>query len=210
MRSFAGICVVVMLLQCGAALAIDNRHLDLVDRIFQTSSLCWWRPTIVERLMTFKLSDDLWQKMLEPEGFNTVRALSNATESYARKQGLGDLEAIESSFKDRNAKRPDIEKLIDGLKDKISIHIEAEGKYSVAQFNTLRAYILALAEFLSKEKWIPKSGAAVIKITLSHQTKQLKVKTDSDGRIFEVDAPAESLPQKWKKQMFDQFKTGGK
>lgn len=195
--------IVVFFANCLPCLAVENRHLDLVDRIFQSSSLCWWRPTIVERLMTFKMSDAMWQKMLEPDGFNAVRAAANGMQLYIKRQGLGDLEAIETTSKDRNAKRSEIEKKVDGLKEKITLNIDAKGPYSNGQFLTVRSYLLATGEFLSKQKWTPRDGVAHIKLRFDHKSKTLSA-TGKGGQI-EITVPATELAPQWKETFFNQM-----
>lgn len=192
------VCCCLAIVDMNSACAVENRQLDLADRIFQSSSLSWWRPTIVERIMVFEMSDDLWQKMLEPSGFNAVRSLANSIAAFAKKQGWGDIEAVESAFKDRSSKRPDVEKMVDAWKEKVSITFEAGGTYSPAQFDALKNYIFGLSEFFAKTKWMASKNGAHIILSVDASAKEIEVTRQSDSLHLKL---PESPPPNWKKQI---------
>lgn len=202
-RNMIGVVVAVLVLS-NAAFAIDNRQLDLVDRIFQSASLCWWKPTIVEHLMTFKLSQAYWDKMLEPSGFVTVRSLAEGIGKYLKRQGYADLAADEKKLVDKNNGKPQMEKFVEPLKSHFTFSVVAEAnKCSEVEADLLKRYLAGLAVFFSKERWTPPSHSANFSLIMDSGAQDISVKVEGQGKQFIIIAPADKDLPDWESKMLN-------
>lgn len=203
--------IVASLTLSSAALAIDNRQLDLVDRIFQSASLCWWKPTVVEQLMTFKLSQAYWDKMLEPSGFVTVRSLAEGIGKYAKKQGYADLASDEKKLTDKNDGKAQMQKFIEPLKSKITFSVDAEAsKCTEVEADILKRYLARLAVFFSKESWNPAAGVAHFSLVMVPDANDISVKVEDQGKNIVISAPADKDLPGWETKLLKPIREAGR
>lgn len=206
---------VVCIMTQSSAFAQDlSKQKELSDAVYQYSINCWWRAFIVQKLMSFRLSPGCWDKMLENDGWGikTVNNVAVDIGEYAKRLGYGDLEAAESANNnDRNANKPRVEQMVDGLKDKITVDVQADGiKCSDSEWDLLHRYLGVLGEFLARGDWTPRGGAAHITMVASGVAKDISVAISPDGKHFTITAPVEVEPSEWDTKITKGLQRGGK
>lgn len=209
-RIFAAM-VAAFCISSPAVLAVDDSQMDLVDRIFQSASLCWWKPTIVEKLMVFKLPKACWDKMLQPSGFGTVRAVSENLGKYIKRQGYGDFAAQEKALKNKEDGKDAVTKFVEPVKEKLTVTVESKaGRCGDMEIALLKLYLFRLSQFLAKEKWTPPAGAAHFYLILDESAKDITVKTEDGDKQFVITVPADKEVPQWEQKLLSPIRAAGK
>ncbi len=201
---FALVSLALLFLICAEPAAVfsqEEKKSELVDAVREYKINSWWQSLITDRLMSFKLSAGIWSKMLEKDGWG-VKTTSNMADEigeYAKQQGWADLEAVESANNnDRNNNKPQVEQLVDGLKNKISFTLDASAlKGSDSEWDLVHRYMGTIGQYLSDGSWKPKQKVAFITLVVSPAVKDIAVVVSNDGRDYKVTAPAEIEPAEW-------------
>ncbi|PWU00198.1 MAG: hypothetical protein C5B53_04385 [Candidatus Melainabacteria bacterium] len=201
-----------LVLNISGAVAQDSGKEELINKVHEYTH-SWWQPLIVKSQMDFDMSSDWWSKMLEQDGWGikTVSNFAYDLNDFYKRQGLGDLEDIESANNnDRDANRARVESAIENLRNKASFKLATSGvKCDATSFDLCHRYMISIAEFLAKDNWLPKGGEAHITLVLSPTAKSVGVAVNPDGKHFTIDAPANVEVDEWDTKISNGLKRGG-
>lgn len=192
----------------------DIQHKDELIAKVHDYVHSWWQPLLVKGQMSFDISSDWWPKMLEDDGWGVKTVANFATDmnEYYKRQGLSDLEGIESANNnDRDVNRPRVETAISDLRNKVSFSLSTQGvNCDGTTFDLCHRYMSKVGEFLAKDNWLPRGGEAHIALVLSPTAKDVSVSVNPDGKHFSITAPASVEVNEWDTKMLNGLKRGGK
>lgn len=170
---------------------------ELVERVFSEQSYLY--SQIIDKCFTFKMSPTCWAKFSDPKntsndsGFGAMRYWCRYVTEYAKREGLGDLEALKSGSKEEEKdNRPQMDEIIKTLREKFSLTVEAPTNCTVKGYELLMRYPYEVLERIGSRtpNWSPKSGEAHFTVVLSPAAKDNTVKISPDGKQFTVTGPA--------------------
>jgi len=174
----------------------------------------WWQPLLVKGQMDFNISSEWWPKMLEDDGWGvkTVANLAYDMNEYYKRQGLSDLEGIESANNnDRDANRARVQTAVDDLQNKVSFSLSTDGvNCDATSFDLCHRYMTTIGEFIARDTWLPKGGEAHIALVLSPTAKDVSVSINPDGKHFSITAPSSVEVGEWDTKMLNGLKRGGR
>ncbi|MBO0953181.1 hypothetical protein [Fibrella forsythiae] len=118
---------------------------ELVEQAFSQHSYLY--SQLIQHCFTFKLSSSCWTKFSDPantendSGLGTMNYWCRYVTEYAKRQGLGDLEALKSgSPQDQKDNRPQMDAIIQKLKAQFSMSIQAPGSCTAKGYELMRRY----------------------------------------------------------------------
>ncbi len=170
---------------------------ELVERVFAEQSYLY--SQIIEKCFTFKMSPTCWAKFSDPantgnsSGFGAMRYWVRYVTEYAKREGLGDLEALNASNRDEEKdNRPQMDEIIKTLRTKFSLDVQAPTNCTVKGYDLLMRFPYEVLERIghATPEWSPKSGEAHFTVVLSPAAKDMSVTISPDGKRFTVAGPA--------------------
>jgi len=112
---------------------------------------------------------------------------------YAKREGFGDLEALNASDREtEKGNRPQMDEIIANLRKKFSLTVDAEKVVcNPAAYDRLMRYPFEVLERLGRTTpvWSPKSGEAHLTVLLSPTAKDIAVTISPDETKFTVTGP---------------------
>lgn len=154
---------------------------------------------VIERLVTLKLGDRCWPKVLDKSkrGLGLMASAARSIQRYAKVVTGDDWSAIEGqSANSREANQAVVDKMVDAFKPKFHVTLRLEGDDCGATGNDL--WIKYLGSTLgSLVKFPPKSGTAQITIDVQAKAKDVKVDVDKAGSTFTITAPRDVERSGW-------------
>ena len=170
---------------------------ELVERVFSEQSYLY--SQIIDKCFTFKMSPTCWAKFSDPantgndSGFGAMRYWCRYVTEYAKREGLGDLEAMKSGSKEEEKdNRPQMDEIIKTLREKFSLTVEAPTNCTVKGYELMMRYPYEVLDRIGSRSpnWSPKSGEAHFTVVASPAVKDISVKISPDGKQFTVSGPA--------------------
>lgn len=169
---------------------------ELVEKVFSEQSYLY--SQIVDKCFTFKLSPTCWAKFNDPNqgnrsGFGAMRYWCRYATEYAKREGLGDLEALNSSDREtEKGNRPQMDEILAKLQARFSLALDAEKvDCNPAAYDRLMRYPFEVLERIGRStpEWSPKSGEAHFSVVLSPTAKDIAVTVSPDGKRITVAGP---------------------
>ena len=170
---------------------------ELVERVFTEQSYLY--SQIIDKCFTFKLSPACWAKFSDPantsnqSGFGAMRYWCSYVADYAKREGLGDLKALQGNNREEEKdNRPQIDEIIKTLSQKFSLTVEAPANCTVKGYELMMGYPFEVLSRIGDRSpyWSPKSGEAHFTVVASPAVKDISVKISPDGKKFTVSGPA--------------------
>lgn len=170
---------------------------ELVERVFSEQSYLY--SQIIDKCFTFKMSPTCWAKFSDPansgntSGFGAMRYWCRFVVDYVKREGIGELEALNSSSKDEEKdNRPQMDEIIKTLQSKFSLTVEGPTNCTVKGYELLMRYPYEVLDRIGSQTpvWSPKSGEAHFTVVASPAVKDITVKISPDGKQFTVSGPA--------------------
>lgn len=185
---------------------------EVVARILEDGSgNNYWQSYLFDSAISFDIPADGWTALQTPSGITVASGLALSLGYYAKEQGLGDLEKIESANNnDRKANRPRVKAAVDDMKGKFSFSVRGQGvKYDSATTALFFRYLGFMGEFLGSRHWTPKGGSAAVTFVFSPTAKDASVSISPDNKTFTVTAPANDEPSEWDSKISKGLIRGG-
>lgn len=154
---------------------------------------------IVERMMTLKLPDKCWPKLLDKSkrGLGLIASDARSIQRYAKAVTGDDWAAIEGQTANtKEANRATVEKMVDGFKDKFHVTLDLEADDCAATGTELWLNYLG-STLGSLVKFPPKSGVAKITIDVKPGVKELTIAVDKAGQTFTITGPRDVEKAGW-------------
>ena len=170
---------------------------ELVERVFTEQS--YLHSQIIDKCFSFRMSPACWAKFSDPantsnqSGFGAMRYWCRFVTAYAKREGFGDLEALQGNSKDEEKdNRPQMDEIIDKLRTKFSLTVEAPTNCTIKGYELLMRYPYDVLNRIGERSpyWSPKSGEAHFRVVLTPGVNAIAVKISPDGKQFTVTAPA--------------------
>lgn len=170
---------------------------ELVERVFTEQSYLY--SQIIDKCFTFKLSPTCWAKFSDPantgndSGFGAMRYWCRFVTGYAKREGIGDLEALQGNSKaEEKDNRPQMDEIIKTLSQKFSLTVEAPTNCTVKGYELMMRYPYDVLNRIGDQTpvWSPKSGEAHFTVVASPAVKDITVQISPDGKRFTVSGPA--------------------
>ena len=170
---------------------------ELVERVFTEQSYLY--SQLIDKCFTFKLSPACWAKFSDPantgneSGFGAMRYWCRYVTEYAKREKIGDLDALNASDKaEEKDNRPQMNEIIETLRQKFSLTVEAPTACTVKGYELLMRYPYEVLERIGSAtpEWSPKGGEAHFTVVLSPAVKDIAVKISPDGKQYTVSGPA--------------------
>jgi len=154
---------------------------------------------IVERLVTLKLPDKCWPKLLDKSkrGLGLIASDSRSIERYAKAVTGDDWSKIESQGANTpDANRATVDKLVDAFKPKFHVTLDLEADDCAATGSEL--WLNYLGSTLGSLVKLPlKSGEAQITIHVKPSAKDIAIEVDKAGSHFTITAPRDVEKVGW-------------
>lgn len=154
---------------------------------------------IVDRLMTLKLPDKCWPRVLDKSkrGLGLIASDARSIERYAKAVTGDDWAAIEGqSANTPEANRAVVDKMVDAFKPKFHVTLTLDADDCAATGTELWLNYLG-STLGSLVKFPPKSGVATIVIDVKPGAKDLKIGVDKAGKVFTITAPRDVEKGGW-------------
>ena len=170
---------------------------ELVERVANEQS--YYYSQLIEKCFTFKMSPACWAKFSDPantsnqSGFGAMRYWCRSVAAYAKREGLGDLDALQGNTREEEkSNRPQMDEIISALSQKFSLVVEAPANCTVKGYELMMGYPYEVLDRIGQRSpyWSPKSGEAHFTVVASPAVKDISVKISSDGKQFTVSGPA--------------------
>ncbi|AUD06071.1 hypothetical protein [Spirosoma pollinicola] len=170
---------------------------ELVERVFTEQSYLY--SQLIEKCFTFKLSPACWAKFSDPantsnqSGFGAMRYWCRFVTAYAKREGLGDLEALKGNSKEEEKdNRPQMDEIIKTLREKFSLTVEAPTNCTTKGYELMMGYPYEVLDRIGERSpyWSSKSGEAHFRVIASPSVKDISVRISPDGKQFTVSGPA--------------------
>jgi hypothetical protein len=185
MTKLAAVSVALLALAASRLAAADSQA-DLAVAIGEKTSRTQQR--IVEKLMTFKLGDACWTKLLERgnTGATLIASAAHDIARYAAAVTGDDWRAIENQTVNTKAKNRELaEGMVDAFAPAFHLTIAVEGDDCEASGNGLwLKYLGSVTGAL--EAYPPKSGKAFVTIQVKAKAKGVKTEVDKSGTKFTI------------------------
>jgi hypothetical protein len=146
---------------------------------------------IIERMVTLKLPDKCWPKLLDKSkrGLGLLASDARSIERYAKAVTGDDWAKIESQGANTpEANRAVVDKMVDAFKPKFHVTLSLEADDCTATGRELWLNYLG-STLGSLVKFPPKSGVAQLTINVRAAAKDVKVEVDKAGSTFTITAP---------------------
>lgn len=169
--------------------AVASAHkTELVAKVRELSSGDQWSSRVVSELVTFKLSEAGWQLMLSDKGVKVALGAARDINDYAKRIGLGDLEAVESANNNaREANQADVGELLATYKPVIALTFEAtQPTISPTSSSLILRAFSTVPEHMDRGVWKPAGGKAAIRVVLSPDAKEATVTMNREKTAFVV------------------------
>lgn len=154
---------------------------------------------IVDRMMTLKLPDKCWPKLLDKSrrGLGLIASDARSIQRLAKELTGDDWHAIEGqSANTPEANRATVEKMVDTFKARFHVTLTLEADDCAATGSELWLNYLGSA-LGSLVKYPPKSGAATVIIDVKPGSKDVKIDVDKAGKTFTITAPRDVEKAGW-------------
>lgn len=170
---------------------------ELVDRVFSEQSYLY--SQIIDKCFYFRMSPTCWAKFSDPantgneSGFGAMRYWCRYVTAYAKQEGIGDLDALNATNKEEEKdNRPQMDEIIQTLRTKFSLAVEAPANCTVKGYELLMRYPYEVLDRIGYKgpPWSSKSGEAHFTVVLSPAAKDIAVKISPDGKQYTVTGPA--------------------
>lgn len=169
---------------------------QLVERLMNDQSYLY--SQIIDKCFTFKLSPGCWTTFSDPAndtksaGFDGANYWVISAIQFAKNEGLGDLTLLNVSGSPKLEKenRPQMDAIVDKLRQKFSMTIEAPVTCTSKASSLITRYPYEVMKVVGEDTWSPKSGETHFRVVLSATAKDMSVKISPDGKQFTVTGPA--------------------
>ncbi|HEU0029411.1 MAG TPA: hypothetical protein VFQ53_02175 [Kofleriaceae bacterium] len=186
-----------LLVAASAAPAAADHHDDLTFEIKEYANAT--RSYVADKLMTLKLPDKCWDKVLDKKnrGLALVASAAFAIEKYAGQVTGDDWSHIEGqSANTRDQNRAIVEKMVADFSSRFHLTLELEGDDCDATGNAMwLKYLGTVAHAF--EQYPPKSGKAFVTIKVVAKAKAVKTEVSKDGTKFTVTGPRDIEVPGW-------------
>ncbi len=155
---------------------------------------------IIDKLFTFNISPSFWDELNKSKqgrdndiGHNKFSEMVNEVVEYAKRENIGDLDALRIFDKTKEkANRPEVDAIVNKLKGKFSMVINApmEAKGTGYEMFLRFPYQIMVRIGSTNPEWSPASGEAHFIVNLSTDAKDMSVKTSDAGKTYTVTGPA--------------------
>lgn len=174
-----------------AAIAAAHKA-ELIAKVRELGGTDQWPSRVVDEIMTFKLSEAGWQLLLSDKGVKVAFGAARDVNDYAKRIGLGDLEAVESANSNaRAANQADVGELLAKFKPQIMLTFEATQPVisPISASLILRAFA-TVPEHMDRGVWKPAGGRAIIRLALSPDAKDVTILINPDKTSFSIITPS--------------------
>ena len=195
----------LVMLLASSSPAHADRHDDLAFEIKERFS--YTQGVIITKLMTFKLGDKCWDKVLDKGLANLGRigGYAGSIAEYAKEVTGDDWRAIEQqNSSDKELNRQQVSKLVDALGTKLHITVNVEGD-DCAKDSAMWTKYLGTAVRALKD-YPPKSGKAFIVINATTKAKGVKTDVSKDGTKFTITGSRDLETVPWPDEITKPFK----
>lgn len=155
---------------------------------------------IIDKLFTFNISPSFWDELNKSKqsrdsdiGHGAFNSMVSEVVRYALREKIGDLDALRIFDKSKEkANRPEVDAIINKLKGKFSIVINAPMEAKGRGYEMFLRYPDQIITRLgsTNPEWSPASGEAHFIVNLSTDAKDMSVKTSDAGKTYTITGPA--------------------
>ena len=197
---FTSVLLSAFFLTANAQIAEDkDQKAELVNVMLTEHSYA--AAQIVDKLFTFNISPSFWAELNNKNrkgrtndiGHNAINSLVTELVKYAKRENLGDLEALRifDNAKEK-ANRPMVDEIINKIKGKLTLVVNAPMENKGTGYEMLIRYPDQIMVRLgsTNPEWSPASGEAHFIVNLSTTAKDISVKTGDAGKTYTVTGPA--------------------
>ena len=171
---------------------------QLVERLMTQKTYLY--SQVIDKCFTYKLSPTCWAKFSDPandgksSGFDAAGYAVLAVMAYAKREGFGDLKALDVSGSPDTEKsnRPQMDEILGKLRQKFSMTVEAPINCTTKASELVTRYPYEVMKRVGTDTpdWSPKSGEAHFTVVLSPTATDMSVKISPDGKRFTITGPA--------------------
>lgn len=188
------------------ALSLADKPADLAFAVKERSSFT--KSEIVSKLVTWKLGDQCWDKVLDKSQatLGRVGSWAQAIAAYAKQVTGDDWEKIESQGQpsDRENNRAIVAKKIGELAPKFHLTINVEGADCAKDSALWGKYVMETVDSL--QKYPPKASKVAITIDVKEKAKGVKTVVSKDGGTFTITGAKDIEASGWPNEISNAFK----
>jgi hypothetical protein len=188
------------------SLAFADRPADLAFEIKERSSFT--KSEIVGKLVTWKLGEQCWDKVLDKKQatLGRVGTWAAAIASYAKQVTGDDWEKIESQGQpsDREKNREIVAKQIAAFAPKFHLTVNVEGADCAKDSALFGKYVMETVDSL--QKYPPKASKVTITINVTEKAKGVKTVVSKDGSTFTITGAKDIEASGWPNEIANPFK----
>lgn len=187
-------------------LALADQQADLAFAVKERSSFT--KSEIVSKLVTWKLGDQCWEKVLDKSQatLGRVGTWAAAIASYAKTVTGDDWERIESQGQpsDRDNNRELVAKKIAEFAPKFHLTVNVAGPDCAKDSALFGKYIMETVDAL--QKYPPKAAKVAITINVNEKAKGVKTVVSKDGGTFTITGAKDIEASGWPNEIANAFK----
>jgi hypothetical protein len=186
-------------------LALADRQADLAFEIKERSSFT--KSEIVSKLVTFKLGEKCWDKLLDKKeaALGRVGSWAQAIGNYAKQVTGDDWERIESQGQpsDREKNRELVAKMVAEFAPKLHVTVNVEGADCAKDAGLWGSYFMEAVDSL--HKYPPKAAKVKITINVTEKAKGVKTVVSKDGGTFTITGAKDIEASGWPNEISKAF-----
>lgn len=179
----------------------SNDKTGLVDAIKDYSVNHFWESKVVDKCMTYNLSQPCWAKLVTDHDWglgSVMRVVRNMNQYMMNNKGAQDLEAVEAA---NNSDRPNnqgrVDSMIGEMPASITFTLQADQiKCDATDWDLTHRFMTTVGENIADPGFKPKAGAAYITMIMNPKLKDLTVTIAPDGKHININCPT-TEPANW-------------
>jgi hypothetical protein len=186
--------------------ALADRQADLAFEVKERSSFT--KSEIVSKLVTWKLGDKCWDKLLDKSqaALGRVGTWAASIAAYAKQVTGNDWEKIEGQGQpsDRERNREIVAKQIAEFAPKFHLTVNVEGADCAKDAGLFGSYVMETVDAL--QKYPPKAPKVRITINVTEKAKGVKTVVSKDGGTFTITGAKDIEASGWPNEIANPFK----